>query len=180
MVMRLSLAAGSGGVLPKGDDDVVAEGLELAAGVAGLAAAVGVPGVPVRSKILVAGGGVVEQVPDDDQDGPADGAAGFLAPASAGAGGQASEPLAEEGVGGGVGGQDGDPLGVGPLPLLGQGRGPDLWPGPGSLRQLGPPARVDGDQPGADRGVQPPPAGWRGCGAASPRWPGGRAPSRRG
>ena len=47
MVMRLSLAAGSGGVLPEGDDDVVAEGLELAAGVAGLAPPVGVPGVPV-------------------------------------------------------------------------------------------------------------------------------------
>ena len=46
-VMRLSPAPGSGGVLPEGDDDVVAEGLELAAGVAGLAAAVGVPGVPV-------------------------------------------------------------------------------------------------------------------------------------
>jgi len=40
---------GSGRVLAKGDDDVVAEGLELAAGVAGLATAVGVLGVPVRS-----------------------------------------------------------------------------------------------------------------------------------
>jgi 1-acyl-sn-glycerol-3-phosphate acyltransferase len=59
----LSVAAGSGGVLPEGDDDVVAEGLELAAGVAGLAASVGVPGVPVRSKVPVAGGGIVEQVP---------------------------------------------------------------------------------------------------------------------
>src|SRR6185437_2687529 len=37
--MRLSLAAGSGSVLPQGDDDVVAEGLELPPGVAGLAAA---------------------------------------------------------------------------------------------------------------------------------------------
>ena len=35
--MRLSVAAGSGSVLPEGDDDVVAEGLKLAAGVAGLA-----------------------------------------------------------------------------------------------------------------------------------------------
>src|SRR5690348_17405304 len=113
--MRLSLACGSGGVLPEGDDDVVAEGLELALGVAGLAAAVGVPGVPVRSEVPVAGGGIVQQVPDDDEDGPAHGAAGFLAPAPAGAGGQAAEPLAEEGAGvrGGVGGQDGDPLGVG-------------------------------------------------------------------
>ena len=56
--MRLSLAPGSGGVLPGGDDDVVAEGLELALGVAGLAAAVGVPGVPVGSEVPVAGGGV--------------------------------------------------------------------------------------------------------------------------
>ena len=86
--MRLSVAAGSGSVLPEGDDDVVAEGLKLAAGVAGLAAAVGVPGVPVRSEVAVAGGGVVEQVPDDDQDGPADGAAGLLPPAAAGTGGQ--------------------------------------------------------------------------------------------
>ncbi len=61
--MRLSPEPGSGGVLPQGDDDVVAEGLELAAGVAGLAAAVGVPGVPVGAEVAVAGGGVVEQVP---------------------------------------------------------------------------------------------------------------------
>jgi len=50
--MWLLLAPGSGGVLPEGDDDVVAEGLELAAGVAGFAAAVGVPGVPVGSEVL--------------------------------------------------------------------------------------------------------------------------------
>src|SRR3984885_11566209 len=99
-------AAGSGGVLPEGDDDVVAEGLELSSGVAGLAAAVGVPGVPVRSEVAVAGGGVVEQVPDDDQDGAADGAAGLRPPAAAGAGGQPAEGLAQEGVGvwGGGGG----------------------------------------------------------------------------
>src|SRR5690348_9147599 len=128
--MRLLLAAGSGGVLPQGDDDVVAEGLELAAGVAGLAAAVGVPGVPVGSEVAVAGGGVVEQVPDDDQDGPAHGAAGLLPPAAAGTGGKAAEPLAEEGVGvrGGVGGQDRDPLSVGvAVPLLAPARaGPGL------------------------------------------------------
>ena len=66
--MRLSLAPGSGGVLPEGDDDVVAEGFELALGVAGLAAAVGVPGMPVGSEVPVAGGGVVQQVPDDECD----------------------------------------------------------------------------------------------------------------
>jgi 1-acyl-sn-glycerol-3-phosphate acyltransferase len=81
--MRLSLGTGSGGVLPEGDDDVVAEGLELALGVAGLAAAVGVPGVPVGSEVAVAGGGVVQEVPDDDEDGPPHGAAGLLPPASA-------------------------------------------------------------------------------------------------
>src|SRR5712691_4342183 len=120
-VTRLSLSPGSGGFLPEGDDDVVAEGLKLAAGVAGLAAAVGVPGVPIRSEVAVAGGGVVQQVPDDDEDGPAHGAAGLLPPASARAGGQAAEALAQERVRvrGGVGGQDGDPLGVGvAVPLL--------------------------------------------------------------
>src|SRR5690242_15497342 len=96
--MRLSLAPGSGSVLPEGDDDVVAEGFELALGVAGLAAAVGVPGVSVGAEVAVAGGGVVQQVPDADEDGPADGAAGLLPPAAAGAGGQAAEPLAQEGV----------------------------------------------------------------------------------
>jgi hypothetical protein len=66
--MRLSLAPGSGGVLAEGDGDVVAEGFELALGVAGLAAAVGVPGVPAGSEVAVAGGGVVQQVPDDECD----------------------------------------------------------------------------------------------------------------
>src|SRR6201997_3844317 len=84
--MRLLLAPGSGGVLPEGDDDVVAEGLELAAGVAGFAAAVG---VPIGPEVAVAGGGVVEQVPHDDEDGPGHGAAGLLPPA-AGTGGQAA------------------------------------------------------------------------------------------
>jgi len=51
--MQLSLVPGSGGVLPEGDDDVVAGGFELASGVAGLAAAVGVPGVPVGAEVAV-------------------------------------------------------------------------------------------------------------------------------
>src|SRR5437764_7077265 len=87
----VSGAGWSGGVLPEGDDDVVAEGFELALGVAGLA---------------TAGGGVVQQVPHDDEDGPAHGAAGLLPPAAAGTGGQAAEALAQEGIGvrGGVGG----------------------------------------------------------------------------
>src|SRR6516225_1913078 len=127
--MRLLLAPGSGGVLPEGDDDVVAEGLELALGVAGLAAAVGVPGVPARSEVPVAGGGVVQQVPHDDEDGPAHGAAGLLPPAATGAGCETAEALPEEGAGvrGGVGGQDADALGVGvAVPLL-----PAALAGPG-------------------------------------------------
>jgi hypothetical protein len=82
--MRLLLAPGSGGVLPEADDDVVAEGLELGLGVTRLAAAVGLPGVPVGSQVEVAGGAVIQQVPDDDEDGPAYSAAGLLPPASAG------------------------------------------------------------------------------------------------
>ena len=50
----VSGAARSGSVLPEGDDDVVAEGLELAVRVAGLAAAVGVPGVPVGTEVAAA------------------------------------------------------------------------------------------------------------------------------
>src|SRR5256885_13860920 len=97
--MRLSPAPGSGGVLPEGDDDVVAEGFEVAPGVAGLAAAVGVPGVPVGSEVAEAGGGVVQQVPDDDQDGAAHGAAGLLPPASGGARCETAEALPGEGAG---------------------------------------------------------------------------------
>src|SRR6185437_224679 len=97
--MRLLPGRGSGGVLAQGDDDVVAEGLELAGCVAGLAGAVGVPGVPGGSEVAVAGRAVVQQVPGDDEDGPARGAAGFLPAASAGAGGQAAEALPGEGAG---------------------------------------------------------------------------------
>jgi hypothetical protein len=65
----MRLAGGwSGGVLAEGDDDVVAEGLEQASGVAGLAAAVGVPDMPVGAEVGVPGGGVVQQVPDDECD----------------------------------------------------------------------------------------------------------------
>jgi hypothetical protein len=84
----VSGAGRSGSVLPEGDDDVKAEGLELALGVAGLAAAVGVPDVPVRAEIAVTCGGVVQEMPDDDEDGPAHGAVGLPAPAPAGAGGE--------------------------------------------------------------------------------------------
>ena len=52
--------------------------------------------VEVAAQVVVAGGGVGEQVPDDDQQGPADGHDGFLAAAAAG---DAPVPLAQEGVG---------------------------------------------------------------------------------
>ena len=74
-------AVGLGGL---GDGDGVAEGLELADVIAGLAALVG-PGLVVAgSEVVVAGGGFAEQVPDDDQDGAGDGdpAAVTLAKAS--------------------------------------------------------------------------------------------------
>ncbi len=92
--MRLLLVPGSGGVLAEGEGDVVAEGFELAAGVAGFAAAVCVPEIPAGSEVPVAGIAVVQEVPHDDEDGPAHGAAGLLPPAAAGAGGQAAEALA--------------------------------------------------------------------------------------
>jgi hypothetical protein len=64
---------------------------------------VGLAGVVVRSEVGEPRFGVLEQVPDDDEDGAADGAAG---PGAAAASGDAAEPLAEEGVGlaGAVGG----------------------------------------------------------------------------
>ena len=64
-----------------------------------MAAAVGVPGVPVRVEVAVAGSAVVQQMPDDDQHGSAHGAAGLFPPAPAGTGGEAAEALAQEGVG---------------------------------------------------------------------------------
>lgn len=90
----LSVADRSAG-LAGGEDDVVAEGLKLALMAAGLAVLVAVAGVVVRAEVAVAGGGVGEEVPHDDEDGPADRAA-FRA-AAAGTGGEAAVPLAEEG-----------------------------------------------------------------------------------
>ncbi len=48
--------------------DVVAEGLELADQVAGLAVGVEAFGVVVRAEVHVVGGGIVEEMPDDHQD----------------------------------------------------------------------------------------------------------------
>ena len=84
------------------DLDVEAEGLELAEVGADLAVAVARAGVPVGSEVGEPGFGAGEQVPDDDEDGPA---GGVPCPVAADASGQAAEPLAEEGAGGrGAGG----------------------------------------------------------------------------
>src|SRR5690349_5673286 len=81
-----------------GDLDVEAEGLELAEVGADLAVAVGLAVVPAGAEVAEPGAGVGQQVPDDDEDGPAGRALGADA---ADAPGEAAEPLAEEGVGAG-------------------------------------------------------------------------------
>jgi hypothetical protein len=84
------------------DGDFEAEGLELVEVAADLAVAVAVEFVPVGAEVGEAGFGVVEEVPDDDEDGAGDGAPG---PERADAAGQAALPFAEEGGGaGGAGG----------------------------------------------------------------------------
>ena len=62
---------------------------------ANFAVAVGFALVPVGAEVGEPGGGVVEQVPDDDEDPLGDGALG-LVPAEAP--GQAADSFAEEGV----------------------------------------------------------------------------------
>ena len=85
---------GSGG----GDGDVAVwvEGAELVQEAAGPAAGAGLAGVPAGTEFGVAGLGIGQEVPDDDEDGASDGAPG---PVAAKAPGQAAEPLAEEGIG---------------------------------------------------------------------------------
>jgi len=78
------------------EDDGVAEGFELADVLAAKAVGVDAPGVEVRAEVGVAGVGVGEQVPDDDQDGAADGDVGFPGAAAAG---DAPVAGAEEAVG---------------------------------------------------------------------------------
>src|SRR5436309_3815082 len=76
--------------------DGVAEGFELADVGAGLAVFVDPAGVVASAEVVVAGGAVGEQVPDDHQDGAGDGDQGFeLSPALD----QAPVAFAEEGVG---------------------------------------------------------------------------------
>ena len=93
-------ARGLGGFL---DGDGEAEGLQLADVVADLAVAADAVVVVAGSEVAEPGGGVGEQVVDDDQDGAGDGGQGLaFAPAP----GQAAVTLAEEGVGAGGGGGD--------------------------------------------------------------------------
>src|SRR5512132_518362 len=85
------------------EGDLVAERFELADVVALAAFGVDAGVVEVGAEVVEAGVGVRQQVPDDDQDGAADGDDGLLLATAAG---DASVALAEEGVGpaGGEGG----------------------------------------------------------------------------
>ncbi len=56
------------GSLLAGDGDGEAEGFQAADVVADLLVPVDVAGVPVRAEVAVAGGGVGQQVPDDECD----------------------------------------------------------------------------------------------------------------
>ena len=110
----------------RGEGDGEAEGFQLADVVAGLLGFVDAAGVVASTQVVVAGGGVGEQVPDDDQDGAGDGDQGL---ALAAAFDDAPVALAEEGVGlGGCGGDLAeDPFEVG-VALAG-GAGAVLGPG---------------------------------------------------
>src|SRR6202035_1315599 len=81
-----------------GQGDVEAEGLDLADVVAEFAVGVGAGLVVAGAEVGEPGGGVSEQVPDDDQDGAGDGDLGFGLAAAAGDPGVA---FAEEGGGAG-------------------------------------------------------------------------------
>lgn len=67
------LGSGGGG---NGDVAVWVEGAELVQEAAGPAVGVGLAGVPDGAEVGVAGLGIGEQVPDDDEDGASDGAPG--------------------------------------------------------------------------------------------------------
>ncbi len=90
---------GSGGL---GDGDLEAEGLDLADVVTDLPVGVGPALVVAGAEVGVPGLGVLEQVPDDDQDGAGDGDLGFGLAAAAG-----DPPVALAGEGGGAGGAGG-------------------------------------------------------------------------
>src|SRR6266571_2959100 len=88
--------SGLGGLGGGGEGDGVAEGLELVDEVAGSAGLVDAGGVVVGAEVVEPGGGVGEQVPDDDEDGAGDGDEGFE---FAAAFDQTPVAFTEEGVG---------------------------------------------------------------------------------
>jgi hypothetical protein len=67
----------SGRLCGLGEGDGVAEGLELADVAAGFLVFVGAAGVVTGAEVVIAGGGVGEQVPDDYQDAAGDGDEGL-------------------------------------------------------------------------------------------------------
>src|SRR5215831_4720385 len=129
------------GLCRPGQGDSEAECLDLPDVVAEFAVDIGAGLVVAVAEVGVPGGGVGEQVPDDDQDGAGDGDLGFGLAAAAGDPGVA---FAEEG--GGAGGADGG-LAEGPAQpgvalafLPGPGTGPGLaggWAQPGPGHQVG-------------------------------------------
>jgi hypothetical protein len=109
-----------GGSGCRGEGDGEPKGFQLADVVAGLVGLVDAAGVVAGAQVGVAGGGVGEQVPDDDQDGAGDSDQGLELAAAL------DDPpvaLAEEGVGlGGRGGglaEDGLEVGVALAGLVG-------------------------------------------------------------
>jgi hypothetical protein len=96
-----------------GEGDGVAEGFELADVAADFPAGVGAAGVAAGTEVVVAGGAVGKEVPDDDEDGAGDGDQGLeLATAPD----ETPVALAQEGIGPGGGGrglaQDSPEVGV--------------------------------------------------------------------
>ena len=137
-----------------GDGDVVAEGLDLADVVADLPVFVGAGLVVAGAEVGEPGGGVGEQVPDDDQDGAGDGDLGFGFAAAAG---DPVVALAEEGGGaGGAGGglaEGAAQLAVALALLPGPGAGAGLAGGRGTARPRTPGGRRwgTGSYPGPSR-----------------------------
>jgi hypothetical protein len=81
-----------------GDGDVKAEGPQLAQVGADLAVAVGVVVVPAGAQVGEPDIGISQQMPDDEQDRPSDGALGFVPVEPPG---QAADAVAEERLGAG-------------------------------------------------------------------------------
>ena len=117
---------GCGWVRLRGEGDGVAECFELADEVAGFLVGVDAAGVVAGAEVVVAGGGVGEQVPDDDQDGAGDGDEGLELAAAVD---EAPVAFAEEGVGLGGGGggltEDALEVGVALAGFAGAAAGPD-------------------------------------------------------